>query len=148
IADVEIAAWPEPAATAHAFLHPHGDVAFIIPIAKGRYRIISNTQDAIGHVPGLRELPHRMVLSDTFHVSVKQATAYSSGRDFSGGGAADDHSPVGGRGMNVGIEDAEAYFRHLIAGTLEDYSGERHPVGARRIKLSERFLSLAQTDKP
>src|SRR5690606_13073975 len=99
IADVEIAAWPEPAATAHVFLHPEGDVAFIIPIAEGRYRIISNTPDATGHVPGLQDLPHRMVLSDTFHVSVKQAATYGSGHVFIGGDAAHVHSPVGGRGM-------------------------------------------------
>src|SRR5690606_624118 len=126
IADVELAAWPQPPATAHAFLrrggaaaairpmpstrrpikaHPAhaflqrgGGVAFVIPIASNRYRIISNTPDAVGKVPGLKDLAPTVVLSDTFQVSVKQAAAYSRNRVFIGGDAAHVHSPVGGRG--------------------------------------------------
>lgn len=145
IADVEIAAWPDPAETAHVFLHPHGDVAFIIPIAKGRYRVISNTPDAIAHVPGLAAMAHTTLLTDTFHVSVKQAAAYRQGRAFLGGDAAHVHSPVGGRGMNLGIEDAVSFVGHLVGDTLDAYDAERHPIGARWIKLSERFLAMAQT---
>lgn len=146
IADVEIPGWPEPPETAHVFLHPHGDVAFIIPIATGRYRIISNTPDAVRHVPVLSKIAHDVLLADTYHVSVKQAASYRSGRVFLGGDAAHVHSPVGGRGMNLGIEDAMAFVRRLIEGTLDGYGEERHPIGARWIKLSERFLSLAQSD--
>ncbi|HLS58056.1 MAG TPA: FAD-dependent monooxygenase, partial [Paracoccaceae bacterium] len=121
---------------------PHGDVAFIIPIAKGRYRIISNTQDAIGHVPGLRDLPHRMVLSDTFHVSVKQATAYSSGRVFIGGDAAHVHSPVGGRGMNLGIEDAAWAAWAIAEGREGDYSAARLPVARRTIAQTRALTGM------
>lgn len=145
IADVEIPAWSDPEATAHAFLHAGGDVAFIIPIAPRRYRIISNTRDAVARVPGLAGMEKRVLLVDTFHVSVKLATAYREGRVFIGGDAAHVHSPVGGRGMNLGIEDAVCFARCLGADTLDAYNAERHPVGARWIRFSERFLSMAQT---
>jgi hypothetical protein len=43
IADVQLADWPYGTDAAHLFLHDGGNVGFIIPTAKGRYRAVANT---------------------------------------------------------------------------------------------------------
>jgi 2-polyprenyl-6-methoxyphenol hydroxylase-like FAD-dependent oxidoreductase len=49
---------------------------------------------------------------------------------FLAGDGAHVHSPVGARGMNLGIEDGTMLARKMAQGGLETYSAERHPVGA------------------
>jgi 2-polyprenyl-6-methoxyphenol hydroxylase-like FAD-dependent oxidoreductase len=50
--------------------------------------------------------------------------------------------------MNLGIEDAAAFARRLMADQLDGYTVERRPVGQRWIKLSERILAAAQASDP
>jgi len=147
IADAELADWPYEEGVAHLFLRDDGDVGFIIPIGPGRFRAISNTADALGRVPGGYRVA-RLLRSDTFHIPVKQAATYQQGPVFLGGDAAHVHSPVGGRGMNLGIEDACAFARRLAEGRLDGYTAERHPVGERWIAASERVLRAVQATHP
>jgi 2-polyprenyl-6-methoxyphenol hydroxylase-like FAD-dependent oxidoreductase len=147
IADVELADWPYELDAAHLFFRDKGNVGFIIPIAKDRFRAISNTDDALSNIPG----GYRVVRSlrrDVFHIPVRQAASYQKGRVFLGGDAAHVHSPVGARGMNLGIEDASVFARRFARGGLDGYTAERWPVGHRWIKLSERILAAAQATSP
>jgi 2-polyprenyl-6-methoxyphenol hydroxylase-like FAD-dependent oxidoreductase len=77
------------------------------------------------------------------------------GRAFLAGDAAHIHSPVGGQGLNTGIQDAynlmwklALVHRGLAAPTLLDtYHEERHPVGARMIhgvRRATRSLTLRE----
>jgi len=143
IADAEIPGWPYPSATAMANLHRNGDLGFIIPIGPKRFRAVSNTPDPLGHIPGTETA--QVSQSDTFHIPVRQADRYQAGGVFLGGDAAHVHSPVGARGMNLGIEDAASFARRLAERTLAGYTAERHPVGHRWIVLSERLLGAVQT---
>jgi 2-polyprenyl-6-methoxyphenol hydroxylase-like FAD-dependent oxidoreductase len=147
IADVELADWAYETEAAHLFLHHGGIVGFIIPIGKGRFRAVANTGDALAQVPGGYKLT-RCLRRDTFHIPVRQATSYQQGRVFLGGDAAHVHSPVGARGMNLGIEDASVFARRFAEGNLDGYSAERWPVGHRWIQLSERILGAAQATNP
>ncbi|MER8630987.1 FAD-dependent monooxygenase [Mesorhizobium opportunistum] len=147
IADADIDEWPYEPVAAHAFLHRNGDVGFIIPIGQNRYRAVSNTDDALARVPGAYRVV-RLLRTDRFHIPARQATRYQNTRMFLGGDAAHAHSPLGARGMNLGIEDAACFARRFAEGTLTGYTGERWPVGRRWIKLSERVLSMAQSDSP
>lgn len=72
-----------------------------------------------------------------FRVSERRTPAYSRGRVFLAGDATNIHSPVGGQGMNTGIQDAANLMwkialvesrrgRPLL---LESYDRERKPVG-------------------
>ncbi|MER8960579.1 FAD-dependent monooxygenase [Mesorhizobium sp. M0701] len=105
IADADIDDWPYEPTAAHAFLHRNGDVGFIIPIGEKRYRAVSNSEDALARIPGNYRIT-RLLRADRFHIPVRQAPRYQTACVFLGGDAAHVHSPLGARGMNLGIEDA------------------------------------------
>jgi 2-polyprenyl-6-methoxyphenol hydroxylase-like FAD-dependent oxidoreductase len=75
----------------------------------------------------------------------KQARTYRVGSVFLAGDAAHVHSPVGGQGMNTGIQDAMNLGWKLAAGLrgwappdlLDTYQAERHPVGAAVLALTD-----------
>jgi 2-polyprenyl-6-methoxyphenol hydroxylase-like FAD-dependent oxidoreductase len=72
-----------------------------------------------------------------FHISQRQVGRYRHGRVFLAGDAAHVHSPLGGQGMNAGIQDACNLAWKLAlacAGRgrpelLDTYQAERHPIG-------------------
>ena len=88
--------------------------------------------------------------SSRFLSERKQAEHYRAGRVFIAGDAAHVHSPLGGQGMNTGIGDAMNLGWKLCAavrGTapgwlLDSYEGERHPVGAAVLRLTDAFNQL------
>src|SRR3546814_1288046 len=84
-----------------------------------RFRAIPITPDALARIPGIYRVARRL-RSDRFHIPVKQAPTYQAGRAFLGGDAAHVHSPVGGRGMNLGIEDACAFARRFAGDEAGD----------------------------
>lgn len=144
IADARMPDWPYDHDAAHLFLHERGEIGFIVPIGEARFRAVSNTGDALACIPR-GDLASSVLRTDTFHIPIRQARTYQRGGVFLGGDAAHVHSPVGARGMNLGIEDACAFVRRFVGGELAGYTSERHPVGKRWIDLSERVLSGAQT---
>lgn len=145
IADAEMPDWPYEPGAAHLFLHDKGEIGFIIPIAEGRFRAVSNTEDALARIPS-GDRASKVLRTDTFHIPVKQAETYQKDNVFLGGDAAHVHSPVGARGMNLGIEDAVSFVRRFVCDDLAGYTRERHPVGKRWIDLSERALEGAQAE--
>jgi len=74
-----------------------------------------------------------------FSDAARQVTDYRYGRVLFAGDAAHIHSPIGGQGLNLGIQDAMNLGWKLAAnlqgrapaGLLESYHTERHPVAAR-----------------
>ena len=146
IADARIPDWPYAPDQAAAILHRNGDLGFIIPIGPERYRTVSNTPETLGQIPGAESAT--VLQAATFHLPIKQAATYQSGRVFLGGDAAHVHSPIGARGMNLGIEDACAFVRRVANEDLDGYTAERHPVGRRWIALSERMLAAVEARNP
>lgn len=147
IADTRIGDWPYAPDAAHLFLHDGGDLGFIVPIAESRFRAVSNTVDAMARIPGGYRVVERL-RQDVFDIPVRQADRYQAGGVFLGGDAAHVHSPVGARGMNLGIEDAACFARRFEERSLAGYESERRPVGGRWIRLSERILAGAQATGP
>lgn len=73
-----------------------------------------------------------------FHCEERQVTQYRHGRVFLAGDAAHVHSPMGGQGMNTGIQDAanlawkiDAVLGGAEESVLDTYHDERHPIGKR-----------------
>ena len=78
-----------------------------------------------------------------FHCDERQVAQYRHGRVFLAGDAAHVHSPMGGQGMNTGIQDAANLAWKLdavLAGAddrvLDSYHDERHPIGRRVLRQS------------
>jgi 2-polyprenyl-6-methoxyphenol hydroxylase-like FAD-dependent oxidoreductase len=74
-----------------------------------------------------------------FTDTTRQAARYRTGRVFLAGDAAHIHSPAGGQGLNLGLQDAFNLgwkLAEVIRGEsgddlLDTYHAERHPVAAR-----------------
>jgi 3-(3-hydroxy-phenyl)propionate hydroxylase len=72
----------------------------------------------------------------------RQATSYRKGRVLLAGDAAHVHYPVGGQGLNTGVQDAVNLgwkLAQVVEGTspdslLDTYHDERHPVAARVLR--------------
>ena len=83
----------------------------------------------------------------------RQARRYRVGRVFLAGDAAHVHSPLGGQGMNTGIQDAFNLGWKLAAALrgwarpdlLDTYQAERHPVGAQVLKLTDGLYKLVMS---
>ncbi|MFF5187966.1 FAD-dependent monooxygenase [Streptomyces sp. NPDC000345] len=85
----------------------------------------------------------------------RQAEQYRTGRVFLAGDAAHIHFPVGGQGLNTGLQDAVNLAWKLAArvrgwGTeelLDSYHAERHPVGERVQMNTRAQLALMNPDR-
>src|SRR5438128_4741576 len=85
----------------------------------------------------------------------RQAAAYRERRVLLAGDAAHVHSPVGGQGLNTGVQDAVNLgwkLAQVVHGTspdrlLETYQAERHPIGARVLKSTMAQPALNRRDE-
>lgn len=150
IADVEASNWTGPQTFQLHFLDS-GDVALTIPIGPQRYRVVASQPDALATLPVPMHVDyvHR---ADEFTIGVRQTASYGRGRVWIAGDAAHIHSPVGGRGMNLGIQDAHEWVNRLIDGTLEPgaddgYSASRHARGRQVIALTEAVRQAVMTPR-
>ncbi|MFF2812103.1 FAD-dependent oxidoreductase [Streptomyces sp. NPDC058000] len=86
-----------------------------------------------------------------FRSDERQAPAYRVGRVLLAGDAAHVHSPAGGQGMNIGLQDAANLSWKLAAvvrghspdSLLDSYQDERHPVGEAVLRSSGAMVRLA-----
>ncbi|GAA3567389.1 FAD-dependent monooxygenase [Nonomuraea rosea] len=140
-------------------------IQLLIPFGDGFHRSISFLH---GAAPGdqpptldeVRRVTRQIAGSDygmtearwmsRFHSERKQAEHYRFGRVLLAGDAAHVHSPAGAQGMNTGIGDATNLGWKLAAtvhGTapawlLDTYEAERHPVGERVLKVTDRMFRM------
>ena len=84
----------------------------------------------------------------------RQAASYRMGRVLLAGDAAHVHYPVGGQGLNVGVQDsvnlgwklAQAVRGTSPDGLLDTYHAERHPVAARVLQNTMAQTALTRGD--
>ena len=84
----------------------------------------------------------------------RQAASYREGRVLLAGDAAHVHYPVGGQGLNIGVQDAVNLgwkLAQVVHGTspeslLDTYHAERHPVGARVLQNTMAASALTRSD--
>src|SRR5438477_9119231 len=85
----------------------------------------------------------------------RQAAAYRDRRVLLAGDAAHVHSPVGGQGLNTGVQDAlnlgwklaQVVKRTSKERLLDTYNAERHPVGARVLRNTMAQVALHRPDE-
>ena len=141
IADVDAEDWRHPGKITLVQAEP-GKVLVVAPLGATRYRVVASTDNALETLT----LPLNVTKirrEGTFKISVRQAETYSKGRVHLAGDAAHCHSPVGGRGMNLGIADAAELAKRIVDGDIEGYSPLRHREGAAAIKVTERGRKMA-----
>jgi len=97
----------------------------------------------------------RMVVTDViwgsrFRIHHRVADTYRAGRLLLAGDAAHVHSPAGGQGMNLGIQDGVALADALAAvlggapeSVLDDYSAARRPIAQQVVEMTDRLTRLA-----
>lgn len=96
--------------------------------------------EGLGTDYGLREARWMSRFSDGF----RQVEQYRYGRVFFVGDAAHTHAPIGGQGLNLGIQDAlnlgwklAAVIRHHSSeDLLNSYHAERHPIAEAVLQLA------------
>ncbi|MDQ0314751.1 FAD-dependent oxidoreductase [Amorphus orientalis] len=128
-------------------LDPGRPILFRIPIASGRHRLISNDPNVLDLCPRSWHLGALHWTSD-FTVSHRHVPRQGSGRVWLAGDAAHIHSPAGGRGMNLGIEDAVTFARFLRAGRVDDWARWRWRKAATVVKESDRLQKFATARNP
>lgn len=85
---------------------------------------------------------------------VRQAASYRDRRVLLAGDAAHVHPPMGGQGLNIGVQDAVNLgwkLAQVIHGTspdslLDTYHAERHPVGAAVLHNTKAQVALGKSD--
>jgi 2-polyprenyl-6-methoxyphenol hydroxylase-like FAD-dependent oxidoreductase len=89
-----------------------------------------------------------------FTDTTRQAAAYRERRVLLAGDAAHVHSPIGGQGLNTGVQDAvnlgwklaQVVKRTSPESLLDTYHAERHPVAARVLRNTMAQVALHRTD--
>ena len=136
----------------------------VAPLPDGTYRIVAPVADApeepsvefVQQVLDERGLgAGRVVVTDVvwgsrFRIHHRVAHTYRAGRLLLAGDAAHVHSPAGGQGMNLGIQDAIALadaLASVLAGgpesALDEYSEARRPIARQVVALTDRLTRLA-----
>ena len=148
----------------------HGDVLFLARLSDRIVRVIVATHEQQAHekrevtIDDLQRAVDRMGVHakiksaewlTPFHVNDRQAKHYRIGNVFLAGDACHIHSPVGGQGMNTGMQDAAnlgwkiaAVARGASDTLLDSYEEERGEVGRALLRFTERGLKLATTTNP
>ncbi len=148
------------------FLTPGKNILFFPLNGKDRYRVIcqlsflskeeldrvsfSRFKEMIEEVPGqsIRILDHQWF--SVFSIHHRLSDHYRDRRVFIAGDAAHVHSPVGGQGLNMGLQDVYNLAWKLASvskGTggerlLRSYAEERRPVAEKVLSLTDKMTDF------
>jgi 3-(3-hydroxy-phenyl)propionate hydroxylase len=117
-------------------------------VRQGDEPTLDELREALIAVYGTDYGVHDVTWLSRFTDMARQAASYRERRVLLAGDACHVHSPAGGQGLNIGVQDAVNLgwkLAQVVHGTspeslLDTYQAERHPIGARVLAST-----LAQT---
>jgi len=145
------------------YFSPAGLVV-VAPLPDGKYRIVATVDEAPQHpdvafVQRLLDergpkahpaLVDEVLWGSRFRVHHRVAAQFRDRRILLAGDAGHVHSPAGGQGMNLGIEDAVSLgecLSRVLAGesdrVLDEYAASRKHTAERVVALASRLTELA-----
>ncbi len=153
----------------HLFLAKAGFAAFFLMPEEKRYRVVGNLPQQLSSSenltiddikPHLKSITKAdMLITEchwftTYRLHHRMAEHFNSERCFLIGDAAHIHSPVGGQGMNTGLQDAYnlawklagVVNKQLNPLILDSYAAERMPVAKELLKTTDRAFTFILSD--
>jgi 2-polyprenyl-6-methoxyphenol hydroxylase-like FAD-dependent oxidoreductase len=122
-------------------------IALALRIGPHSVRIAGTTQAQCLAV--LQGLPVQAITWESaFNIQFRTAVGYGVGRAWLAGDAAHVHSPIGGRGMNMGMCDALALAEAVAQQDLRAYVKQRKPIAARWVGLNSRVSWVTMGQGP
>jgi hypothetical protein len=123
-------------------------------VGKGDEPTLQNLRDALIAVYGTDFGVRNPTWLSRFTDMARQAASYRERRVLLAGDAAHVHSPSGGQGLNIGVQDAvnlgwklaQVVKRTSPERLLDTYHAERHPIGARVLRLTMAQTALGRGD--
>lgn len=173
LADVHLDGDVPPASHARVFLG-HKGVLAMLPLERPGWRRLIALGGAVvddEERPELAAADYERLLAEqtplrvnvveygwlsTFRIHEHVVDRYREGRVFLAGDAAHSHSPLGGQGMNTGIQDAANLawkLASVLKGVgsqrlLDSYDAERQPVAERLVAATARGTRVVYADQP
>jgi 2-polyprenyl-6-methoxyphenol hydroxylase-like FAD-dependent oxidoreductase len=165
LADVELNNQEMDGNYVQLFLAKNGFAGFFPMPEENRYRIVGNLPDEFDNkeeleleevLPYLDFITHKQIKIvnnnwfTIYRLHHRMADKFSDGRCFLVGDAAHIHSPVGGQGMNTGLQDAYN-LAWKLAGVinkqfkgkiLDSYAIERIPVAKELLSTTDKIFNL------
>jgi 2-polyprenyl-6-methoxyphenol hydroxylase-like FAD-dependent oxidoreductase len=170
LGDLKLVGEDVPGDALEIHLHHGGDVLFIAKLKEDVHRVIvalHERQKGEQRMPevadfnaafarfGLKITAESATWRAPFQVNERKAGHYRQRSVFLAGDASHIHSPVGGQGMNTGIQDAANLAWKLAAVTrgaqervLDSYNEERGAVGEALLRGTSRGLRAATAANP
>ena len=124
-------------------------------VVQGDEPTLDDLREALIAVYGTDFGVHNVTWLSRFTDMARQAASYRERRVLLAGDAAHVHSPAGGQGLNIGVQDAVNLgwkLAQVVNGTspeslLDTYQAERHPIAARVLKNTLAQTALSRGDE-
>lgn len=154
--------WMVPENRMAIYMSKHGPLA-CFPMGEKRYRLVMTAPEGHTAEPSFHDIKEAFTERSTdlaqldepiwlsqFSIHHRQIDQYRHDRIFFAGDAAHIHSPMGGQGLNTGLQDVYnliwklALVEHHEANPdiLNTYQIERHPVGAAVLKKTDEMTKM------
>jgi hypothetical protein len=134
-----------------------GPIGVMVPerdVGRATEPSLRDLSEALIAVCGTDYGVHSPTWISRFTDMTRQAATYRDRRVLLAGDAAHVHSPVGGQGLNTGVQDAvnlgwklaQVVKRTSPESLLDSYHAERHPIAARVLRNTMAQTALMRVD--